>query len=174
VLFVPRAARLHLTELVLSPERVLVERAAGDVGCGRILIYSLEGELFFGSAHDLDRHFDTILARAQNGVRVVVLRVKRVRNPDAVCLELFAHFIETLQARGLTFLLCGVRPDFARALHSCGVEQKLGTPYIFHETEGAASSTNDAVRHAYDLLQGDFCATCPRRNEAREVLYYMI
>ncbi len=175
VLFVPRAARLHLTELVVTPERVLQERTPADPGCGRILIFSLEGELFFGSAHDLEKHFDTILARAQNGVRVVVLRVKRVRNPDAVCLELLEHFITELERRGLTFLLCGVRPDFGRALHASGLEQRLGSRYIFQETETAASSTLDAVRHAYDLLQGDLCAHCPRRNElGKEVLYYMI
>jgi SulP family sulfate permease len=176
LLFVPRAARLHLSELVLTPERVLRERGPTDTVCGRILIFSLEGELFFGSAHDLDRHFDVILARAQNGIRAVVLRVKRVRNPDAVCLDLFEHFATELQRRGVTFLLCGVRPDFAQVLESSGLRQRLGERHLFFETTDTAStSTMDAVRYAYDLLQDDLCATCPRRGEmGKEVLYYMI
>src|SRR5262249_51568220 len=56
VLYVPRAARVLLTELVLTPERVLRERAPGDVPCGRLLIFNLEGELFFGSAPQLEEH----------------------------------------------------------------------------------------------------------------------
>jgi SulP family sulfate permease len=175
VLFVPRAARLHLTELVLTPERVLCERNPGEAGCSRILIFSLEGELFFGSAPDLDKHFETILARAQNGVHVVVLRVKRVRNPDAVCLEQIDHFVEELRRRNLRFLLCGVRPDFAQALVASGLERTLGAGSIFHESEGATSSTLDAVRSAYETLGADVCATCPRRGEVgKETLYYMI
>jgi sulfate permease, SulP family len=174
VLFVPRAARLHLSELILTPERVLRERTPTDTGCGRILAFSLEGELFFGSAHDLEKYFDRILARVQAGVRVVVLRVKRARNPDAVCLELFEHFLSDLDKRGVAFLLCGVRPDFARVLRACGLEQRLGERHVFHETD-SDSSTLEAVRHAYELLKDDFCETCPRRGEmGKEVLYYMI
>jgi SulP family sulfate permease len=175
VLFVPRAAKLHLTEMTLTAERVLRERDAADPVCGRILIFDLEGELFFGSSPDLDKHFDTILARAQNGVRVVVLRVKRARNPDAVCLDLFEHFHAELTRRGIQFLVCGVRPEFQAAVHATGLEQRLGVAHIFLEKEGAASSTVDAVRHAYELINGDLCETCPRRGEmGREVLYYMI
>src|SRR5262249_39600133 len=46
ILYVPRAANVHLTEFTLTPERVLRERQPADLPCGRILIFSLEGELF--------------------------------------------------------------------------------------------------------------------------------
>jgi sulfate permease, SulP family len=175
VLFVPRAARIHLTELTVGPERVIRERAGGDVRCERILIFALEGELFFGSAPDLERHFETILGRAKNGVRVVVLRLKRVRNPDAVCIERFARFLSACQLANVALLLCGVRDDLARVLHTSRLEQQLGAGNIFRETESAGSSTLDAVRHAYDLLRDDLCDTCPRRGEqGKDVLYYMI
>src|SRR5205823_4512478 len=100
-LYVRRAARVHMTELVLTPERVLRERGADDPYCDRILLFSLEGELFFGSASDLDEHFEKLMARLQPATRVVVLRLKRVRNPDAVCLERFERFIEKMQRRGV-------------------------------------------------------------------------
>jgi SulP family sulfate permease len=175
VLFVPRAARIHLTELTVSPERVIRERAAGDPSCGRILIYSLEGELFFGSAPDLENHFETILARAKDGVRVVVLRLKRVRNPDAVCLERFERFVTGCRSANVAVLLCGVRDDLARVLHTSGLGQQLGAGRIFRENEVVMSSTLEAVRHAYDLLGDDLCPTCPRRGEpGKDVLYYMI
>ncbi len=46
VLYVPRASRVDLTELTLTPERV-VRDVTADVPCGRH-VFSLE-ELFFGA-----------------------------------------------------------------------------------------------------------------------------
>lgn len=176
ILFVPRAARLHLTELTLTPERVVRERLPADPPCNRILMYSLEGELFFGSSPDLEEHLATIVNRAQPGIRVVVLRLKRVRNPDAVCLGLVADFLAKMEQRGLPVYLCGVRRDLAKVFRTSGLEKRLGPHRIFLEVPGVSSSTLEAVRQAYDLLAGDVCDTCPRRGElgSKEVLYYMI
>ncbi|MCI0456545.1 MAG: SulP family inorganic anion transporter [Gemmataceae bacterium] len=175
VLYVPRAARLELTELTVTPERVLRERGPEDPPCNRLLIYDLEGELFFGAAPDLEKHLEAIEKRSGEGVRVVVLRLKRVRNPDAVCLGLLDEFLRRMDERGVAVLVCGVRSDLARALDSTGLAARLG-PRLFHEEVGPESSTLDAVRHAYELLGPDVCATCPRRGEAqsKETWYYMI
>jgi len=175
MLYVPRAAHIHLTELVLTPDRILREKTDADPACSRILIFSLEGELFFGSAPDLDNHFETMARQAKNGVRVVVLRLKRVRNTDAVCLERFENFLIKMEERGIPVLLCGVRPDFDQVLTNSGLAQRLGKERVFLEVAGPASSTLDAVRKAYDLLGGNICDTCPRKQEmGKEILYYMI
>lgn len=183
VLYIGQAARLHVTELTMTPDRIIRERMPDDPRCNRIAIYSLEGELFFGSAPDLERHFEAMEERlpaiappgAAPAARVLVLRVKRVRNPDAVCMEVFVHFLERLQARGIHLILCGVRADFAKVIRASGLESKLGGENIFPEKEAVFSSTLDAVRYAYLLLQGDLCANCPRRNDREPpVLYYMI
>ncbi|HZZ77427.1 MAG TPA: SulP family inorganic anion transporter [Gemmataceae bacterium] len=174
VLYITRAARLHLTELTMTADRVIRERGPDDPRCDRILLYSLEGELFFGSGPDLEKHFDSIANQAGPVTRVIVLRLKRVRNPDAVCLELIERFIVKMRDRGIHVILCGVRDDFAATMRVCGLEAQLGKEYLFVEHEGATSSTLDAVRFAYGLLKGDYCVNCPRRNEERHVLYYMI
>ncbi len=83
--YVPRAARIHMTELVLAPERVVRERISSDPPCGRIRIFSLEGEFFFGAAPELEEHFDHICGLAREGIRVVVLRVK-LRAQSGSCL----------------------------------------------------------------------------------------
>src|SRR5207302_7298 len=80
VLYVPQAARVHVTELTLTPERVIRERISTDPVCNRIRIYSLEGELFFGASVELEEKLDAIGATAELGVRVIVLRLKRARN----------------------------------------------------------------------------------------------
>lgn len=175
VLYVQRAARLHMSELIMTPERLIRERVPADPRCGRIFIYSLEGELFFGSAPDLEKHLEQIEEAIRPDTRVIVLRVKRVRNPDAVCLEVLDHFLERLRERGVHLLMCGVRKDFATVIRASGLEAKLGVENVFPEKEAIFSSTLDAVRYAYGLLGEDFCASCPRRSEeAKDVLYYMI
>jgi SulP family sulfate permease len=176
-LYVPRAARVHLSELTLTPERVIRERLPDDPPCGRMLLYNIEGELFFGSAPDLEEQLEAIERRAGDGIRVLVLRLKRARNPDAVCLSVLDQFIRRLQARRVRVLLCGVRRDLARVLRTTGLETRLGSEHIFIETTAIYSSTLSAVRRAYELLGSDVCATCPRRDEVsngKESWYYMI
>jgi SulP family sulfate permease len=179
VLYVPRAARVQITELVLTPERVVRERTGWLPACGRILIFSVEGELFFGASASWERQLGDIWLRARDdpGVRIVILRLKRVRNQDAVCLQLLESFIEKMRLRDVTVLLCGVRPDMAKTLHTTGIWHRLGAERIFLESPHVWSSTLDAVRSAYDRLGNDFCAGCPRRTQpdaAKETWYYMI
>jgi SulP family sulfate permease len=177
VLYVPRAARIHMSELTVTPERVVRERRHQDPHCERILMYSIEGELFFGAAPDFDRHLATIEKRAGPDIRVVVLRFKRARNPDGVCLGLLEEFLARMSARHIVVLLCGVREDLARALRNTGLVGRLPPEHIFREHPAVWSSTLHAVRYAYELLAGDYCAACPRRREPdgqQQEWYYMI
>jgi SulP family sulfate permease len=177
LLYVPRAARIHMSELTLTPERVVRERRPQDPRCARILMYSIEGELFFGAAPDFDRHLAAIERRADAETRVVVLRLKRARNPDGVCLALLDDFLARMRARNIVVLLCGVREDLARALHNTGLLARLPPEHVFREQPAVGSSTLAAVRYAYDLLAGDLCSICPRRREPngeQQGWYYMI
>jgi SulP family sulfate permease len=179
VLYVPKAARVHLTELTLSPERIVRERITSDVPCGRIRIFSLEGEFFFGAAPELEEHLDAIADAARDGVRVVVLRLKRVRNPDAVCLQVLDRFVNKMNDAHVTLLLCGVRPDLMKVIDSSGLLRHLGTDrvFVFQETGAVWSSTLDAVRFAYEVVGNDVCDTCPRHAESlneKEGWYYLI
>lgn len=181
-LFVPRVSKLMATELVLSKERVVRERQADDPPCGKLLVLGLEGQLYFGSAPELDQLLEGITAKVEQGVRVVVLRLKRTHNPDMVCLEHLEYFLEQMQRRGVTVLLCGVRAELAEVLKRLGFDACLPPAQVFLEDapagEGdgpALSSTLRAVKRAYELLGDDLCATCPRRQEREEKeWYYMI
>ncbi len=83
VLFVPRAAKLQARELTVAADRVIRGRQTGDPQCRPIVIYDLEGELFFGAALQLERHFDELRQRTRAGAKVVILRLRRTRNPDS-------------------------------------------------------------------------------------------
>src|ERR1700733_532747 len=92
VLFVPRASRLKVSELVVTGEGVVRERLPEDLPPADLIIHDLEGQLFFGAAPELDRFLDELKQRLEaDSVRFVVLRLKRTRNPDMVCLDRFEH-----------------------------------------------------------------------------------
>ena len=179
VMYVPRAARVHLTELTLTPDRVVRERIATDFSCSRIRVYSLEGELFFGAAPELEEHLDSIADMAKIGVRVIVLRLKRARNADAVCLRVIDQFIARMHERKVDVLLCGIRPDLMQVIDSSGLLRQLGRErvFVFEETGGIWSSTLEAIRFAYEIVGDDVCESCPRHGDSlgdRQGWYFMI
>src|SRR6185369_9200571 len=60
LLAVPRTGNMQLTEFVVTAERTVSERQRGDTACTRMLIFGLEGEMYFGSGSSLEHHLDTI------------------------------------------------------------------------------------------------------------------
>jgi SulP family sulfate permease len=160
LLTVPRAGRMLLTEFVIG-RRGVQERLPGDPACEQILVFGLEGELFFGATAALEEHFARIEERVTPRTAVVVLRLKRARNPDAVGLTQLEQFVERMHARSVTVLLCGVRPDLARRLDRSGLSAKLGND-LFLEQPVRLTSTALAMRRAYQLIPGP-CEICPHR-----------
>jgi SulP family sulfate permease len=163
LLYVPQAARVHVSELVLAPDRVIRERRPEDVPCNRIRLFSLEGELFFGAAPQLESHLEAVDHLLAGGVRVIVLRVKYARNPDAVCLAVLERFIERMAESGVVVLLCGVRPDLVKALDASRIIERAGDErvVVFPEHDKVWTSTREAVEYAYHLIGNDKCGACP-------------
>ncbi len=81
LMFVPRAARLKATELAVGPDRLLRDRRPDDPPCSRQVLLDLEGELFFGAAPELDRYLLDLGERTKQGLRVIILRLKRHAEP---------------------------------------------------------------------------------------------
>lgn len=172
MLTVPRAGRMRRTEFVVSPEGTIHERLPEDTPCSRIHIYGLEGELFFGAATSLESHFAHIEKKFDETTRVVVLRLKRLRNPDAVGLHVLEEFLVRMKQRGIRVLLCGVRVPMYETMLRAGMGHLFGTKDVFLEQPVRETSTMLAVRHAYELI-GDTCANCPRQDmSARERPFY--
>jgi SulP family sulfate permease len=147
-----RTTRLNVKELVVAPEQVLRARIASDPPGGDVLIYDFEGELFFGAAPDLEKHLQAAADEAKaRHVRFIVLRLKRMRSPDAVALEVLDVFLKEAHREGLTVLLAGVRPDLYAALQRMGIAKRHGEDLIFTEEEKDYSATLAAVRKAYEL-----------------------
>jgi sulfate permease, SulP family len=153
LLFVPRAAKLKAKELIVTPDRVVRERVPGDPVDPSTIIYDLEGELFFGAAPELDRYLDALRDRVtQDRIKFVVLRLKRVRHPDAVVVERIEHFLREETARGVTVLLAGVQPDMWTVLTNVGLDSWFSGEHVFPEEAEEFSATLKAVRYAQAQL----------------------
>jgi SulP family sulfate permease len=174
MLTVPRAGRMLLTEFVVTDEGGIHERLADDLRCDRILIFGLEGELFFGASSALEAHFAAIERRVSEHTEFIVLRVKRTRNPDAVGVALLEDFLDRLEERGVRVLLCGVRSELVQKFVRTGSIERL-RDRVFLEQPVRQTSTQLAVRHAYQHLASP-CERCPRRDAATRTgsFYYAV
>jgi SulP family sulfate permease len=152
VLYIPRAARVQMTELTLDGAGRLGERVGEAPRCGRLLLYSLEGELFFGAAPELEEHFARIERGVRKETRAVVLFLRRARNPDAAFLGLLQGLHGRLRARGIVLLLSGVRADLVHGLESTGLLARLGRPQVVCGGAGPEESPPAAVRRAWEIL----------------------
>jgi MFS superfamily sulfate permease-like transporter len=175
LLAVRRAGRMLFTEFVVSADGGIHERLPEDEVRGPILIFGLEGEMFFGSAAALERHFAYMEERVNEGTRVVVLRMKRVRNPDAVGLTLLEGFLDRIRARNVHVLLCGVRAPLFASMQKAGLAQRLDEKDIFLEQPVRQTSTLLAIRYAYELIPAAEATGAAPVPSAREPgLYYEI
>jgi SulP family sulfate permease len=182
VLFVTRASKPSMRELIVTPQRVVRERQPQEGRAGPLLIYDMEGELFFGAAPEFDRFLAEILQEAgRTGIRYVVVRFRRARNPDAGAIEHLERFLRDADELGVTVLLAGVRPDFVKILRNVGINKWFPTGHIFPEEDRTFSATLRAVRYANHLAahsgqprdaEPANAATGPA--EAEEADYYLV
>jgi SulP family sulfate permease len=102
-----------------------------------IVAFRLDGPLFFAAAHDFLLELTEV-----SRVRVVILRMSRISAIDATGAHVLADIIGRLEARHITVLLSGVRPEHERVLRHLGVLAGLA-----HERHLFAS-TPEAIGHA--------------------------
>ena len=169
LLFVPRVSKLEIRELIITPERVVRERLTGEPRSPALAIYDLEGELFFGAAPELDHYLNQIRHEMIGGdIKYVILRLRRIRNPDVVAVEQLEHFLRDSQQHGVTVLLAGVRPNLAKILRNLHFDKWLPVDRVYPERAEVHSATLNAVRHACSLLNEDGAT-----NE-RDAVYYLV
>jgi sulfate permease, SulP family len=91
-----------------------------------VLVYRIDGPLFFGAVGKLER----TLERTQLGVKTVVIRLGRVPFVDATGLESLLELIGRFQRHRIAVLLCGVAPTLRGALDAGGVTALVGAENI--------------------------------------------
>ena len=102
-----------------------------------VVAFRLDGPLYFGAA----RRFLLEVAEVSD-VRVVILRLSRVQTLDATGAAVFGETIQTLEGRGITVLLSGIRPDHRNVFQAMGIYDHLAHERHVFET------TPEAITHA--------------------------
>jgi MFS superfamily sulfate permease-like transporter len=128
-----RTARLDETPLD-DVDHTDEERSLLD---DHIVAYRIDGPLFFAAAHDFLLELSDV-----SNVRVVILRMSRVTTIDATGAHVLADTVTRLEARSITVLLSGVRPQHERVLRELGVYGRLA-----HERH-LFDATPQAIAHA--------------------------
>jgi len=159
-LYIPKAAKISLSELAVTSDRIIREVQPEDPRCQFIRIYNLEGELFFGSATELERVLDAIVDSSPKDLKVLILRMKRARNPDAVCMQILQSFIDRMHSKEVTVMLTGVGSEMIQVMANVGILEQVGSGNIFREESDIWASTIEAMKKAYKLLGNQRCSHC--------------
>jgi len=120
-----------------------------------IVAYRLDGPLFFGAAHQ----FLLELSRLSD-VKVVILRLSRVNTLDATGAAVLGDTIRSLERRGTTVLLSGIRDEHDGVFRALGVYQGLADHrHVFDSTPEAIAHARAHVRSAGHAPEGSAPAT---------------
>jgi sulfate permease, SulP family len=127
---------------------------------GQIVVFELEGPIFFGTAEGLAGRVETA---AKAGARNVILDLKRVNELDSTGARILLQIHERLRKQGGHLLLSHARDSYLvwRVLQDLGVAGALAEASQFGDTDAAlewaedrvirAGSTEDALTDEVDL-----------------------
>src|SRR5437868_2072399 len=87
-----------------------------------MLVYTIEGPLFFGAAETFER----VLAQTHTDPRMLVLRLKRVPFMDITGLQLLEEVIQQLHQRTIVVKLCEANTKVLNKLDRVGILQAIG------------------------------------------------
>ncbi|HEY8908830.1 MAG TPA: SulP family inorganic anion transporter [Desulfosporosinus sp.] len=108
-----------------------------------ILIVQLEGNLYFGSAFDLQEKLDSLV----NKSKVFILRMKYVATIDMTSLEALKIFIRAVREADGILIISGVKSELSEMLEKSNLVSDIDVDNIFmSENEVFASSTNALER----------------------------
>jgi SulP family sulfate permease len=112
-----------------------------DLLAEHILVYRIDGPLFFGAAQRF-----LVELTAVSDVRVVILRLADLQSLDATAAHALGEIVDDLEHRHITVLLKGARPEHLRLLGAVGALDRLEhEQHIFDRLDLAVAH---ARRHA--------------------------
>jgi SulP family sulfate permease len=108
-----------------------------------VLIYTIEGPLFFGAAETFER----ALAQTHTDPRLLIIRLKRVPFMDITGLQVLEELIQQLHTRHVVVKLCEANTKVLGKLDRVGILQEIG-PEHYH------ADFNIALANAVSHVEG--------------------
>ena len=113
-------------------------------GDERIAVFRVEGSLFFGAA---DRLIEAI--SSEPDVEVVVLRLSGLQLIDSTGANALEELIRTLERRGVTVIIKGIRAEHRKLLEQLGVIASLRHPnHLFASLDPAVEHARSHIRRS--------------------------
>ena len=114
----------------------------------RIVVFELEGALFFGTAEELATRIE---ASARDSVAVVILDLRRVSDIDSTGARILLQIQDGLRRDGRRLLLSHVddHPAVSAALRAMRVAAAVGPTAMFHDTDVALEHAEEMVIAAH-------------------------
>ena len=98
-----------------------------------VVIYSIEGPLFFGAAEKLER----TLAHIQRPATTLILRMGSVPFLDATGINALEEIVRDFKRHGASVLLVELRPNVRYKLERAGVIAQVGEAHIIDTLDNA-------------------------------------
>ena len=140
VLFIYKTAHPRVRRL--RPNDPLLRDAPAGLPDG-IAVYVIEGTLFFGAIHELERQ---LYEEDEEPARLVVLHLSRVFWLDASGAYALSQFVERCYSRSIPVILVVGSRSVRRILERTGILDHLSNGFV-------AETTNDGLRPAAALAQ---------------------
>jgi SulP family sulfate permease len=115
-----------------------------------VLILQLEGNLYFGSAADLEAKLDSVSDQA----KIFILRLKQVISIDVTSMEVIKQFIRRVQRAGSEVLVCGVHEGLGALLVKSDMLSEVKQENVFLAEKEVFASSHKALERAKELLGG--------------------
>ncbi|MGE4312455.1 SulP family inorganic anion transporter [Desulfovibrio sp.] len=144
VLFIYKTAHPRVRRL--RPNDPLLRDAPAGLPDG-IAVYVIEGTLFFGAIHELERQ---LYEEDEEPARLVVLHLSRVFWLDASGAYALSQFVERCYSRSIPVILVVGSRSVRRILERTGILDHLSNGFV-------AETTNDGLRQAAALLNRVAC-----------------
>ncbi|MNO82087.1 C4-dicarboxylic acid transporter DauA [compost metagenome] len=103
-----------------------------------VLVYTIEGPLFFGAAETFER----ALAQTHTDPRVLIIRLHRVPFMDITGLETLREVIQQLKRRGIVVRLCEANHRVDGKLRKVGVLDEIGDTHYHADFPGALAASS--------------------------------
>jgi SulP family sulfate permease len=150
-IYIFESSKLEISYLTQNPAGGFVEHSMADImrDAPAIAIINIEGTLSFGAADDLEQRIGDII---RSGVRVVILRLRRMHVLSSTGIAALEHIATSANRCGTRVLICGVREDVGASLHSAGIDALIGSERIFKASDVLFASTQQALERAQEIV----------------------
>ena len=152
IIYLYESSHLQISYLVFDKSGHIHEKPIRELFecCPKVAVLNVEGNLSFGAVNELE---DCINRCKQAGVKVLVLRMRRMRGLSSTGITTLQGVLISAQKAGMTILLSGVSPKTRTILNTSKINQLIGEANIFGSTEILFDATRQAVEQAEILTQ---------------------